>query len=157
MGRANSKRLFRLRTAESENPCYYTWVLANGKQVLLGGCVGQLVCAQFNPAGKLVAEETRPFPRDMVGEDGEDYVRRRPAGVVAWWSELGAKQGSIEVRHFYLHDPGIGISPYPQHLHYLERDDEDEDSDPTSEAIEAWREIGRFVFHWGSSEYYMNA
>ncbi len=142
---------------------FYAGVASDGRQVLMGLLIPNLVAYFFSPDGTLLDRGTRPLehPAPRQGGTGpyqtEDGVfrDRLTRQFLHWQEDLGFRPQTIHVRAFtgIGHDT-VGIEEAPDHLITPDEGEDAEEQELRERLLTEWRETGNFVLWW-SNDFYM--
>jgi hypothetical protein len=141
----------------------------DGRQVLMGLLCPELVVVFFDPEGRFLECEARPWevpaPRMPGGTPFQIYDREFRESIRAqiqgWHEEIGFEPGPIAVREFFIWDRWLGIKDLPDHLEEFLADpsgaaEDEEEADDLRESINLWLNDGQFVLWW-AKDYWMGA
>jgi hypothetical protein len=138
---------------------FVTGACADALQVVMGLLCPNLVAYFFDPDGRQVDAEHRPWnhPAPRLGGTGpyDIYDKAFAAALAAqlreWQQSIGYRPGPIRVRAFFDPDRWVGIRPFPEHLDPPEDEwqelDEEERQDLERDRAE-WLATGQFVWWW---------
>ncbi len=138
---------------------FYTGRVADGRQLLMGPDYDGMLLLWFDDGGVLLEAETLPIPRER-GDQGSSYEERAIRRMVEWQREAGYRPGRIRVKHFWLDEPfRAGIRLLPEWAIEFLCDPylfpTEEERQETQDYLDEWQAKGKFVLHWGESNYYI--
>jgi hypothetical protein len=155
-----SDRLYTLRHDQG----YFETGLANGRQVLLGNTLREIVAHWFDLAGHFLGLERFPmmvdpptFPGTTIYRTGSEYHREVGAELAALKGRLGFRPADIRVYAFASDEAAIADLPgeYEQFLASPESATP-EHRECYPGYITAWRAERRFVLDW-CVDYWLSA
>jgi hypothetical protein len=139
---------------------FVTGVCADGRQVVMGLLCPHVVAYFFDPDGRLVGDEHRPWnhpaPRMGLG-DGPYQIYDKPFRAALdtqlreWQESIGYCRGPIRVRAFLDPRHPVGVTPVPDHLDPPEdewRELDEEERQDLEQARAEWLARGQFVWWW---------
>lgn len=154
----------RLYSIRPDSGYFDVGVTDDGRQVLMGPWLPDLVAVFFDASGNLVGRESRRpgflHNRGVVvdGSPVEGSVEsldvndpRTLASIAAWQGELGFQPATIRVRRFHLDNLGVGIADHPDHLVEILSAPRASDADKENarDSLRSWDADGQFVLRWG--------
>ena len=152
----------RLFSIQNHRYDFFTGVLADGRQVVLG-TLSAVVAYFFDPDGNFVSREERHWSPAAA----EALAAAPPYGEFAalaalqrqeWEGEFGFRTATIRVKQFFDRDHGVGIEPLPGHFRDVEPPEWFTNAPARrryTERRDQWLADGKFVWYWGKG-YFMS-
>jgi hypothetical protein len=144
---------------------WYTGVMKDGNQALLGLDINAEICVVFDLDGRMIHTIERCF--DQNGTPSERPITDWPFFLTdlgrqkveqrfhLWLRETIASEQPIIVQEFDIAERFIGIEPMPgDYIEFLDNPDsvDEEDRPELAAIIDDWKARGFYVFWW--NEYY---
>lgn len=148
-----------LRTLQNDGTRYWTGLLDDGKQLIIGPSLPNILVYTFDQSGKFAAKEVIPLdPKPTFDESEHAYVTdttfitTMESQITSILQKMGCSLQTVQVEEFYDDVDDIGVKELPaEYDEYLDEADRfsAEDCEYFERAIKEWREAHRFVFVWG--------
>lgn len=153
-------------TIQNHPPRFWAAVLADGKQVLAGPMLPNILIYIFTTDGQFFEMQTVPLEHPLEWDPVESRYVPRPGFDQEFTSEikktlkrLNAVEATITIRPFFDDAHSVGILELPSDYSAFLEDpsyaDNDDEAADFRESIGAWEREGRFVLVWGV-ELWMN-
>ncbi len=158
-GKGSGIRLFAI---QGYGEYFYAGVVSDGRQVLMGLLIPNLVAYFFSSDGVLLNRDTRPleYPPPRQGGTGpyqtEDRAFRDHLAhqFLQWQEELGFRPQTIHVRAFIgFGRDTVGIEEAPDYLITPDKDEDTEERELRERSLAEWRKVGNFVLWWSNGFY----
>jgi hypothetical protein len=151
----------RLFAIQGHSDDFFAGVLADGRQVLMGFNVPDLVAYFFSPEGVLLGRDTRLLEGEPPRPGGVGpYLTRDPTyresvrrQVARWQEDLGFRPATIHVRAFTA--DFVKVEAMPSRWLEVDPDEPDEGREEYMRANQEWEAAGDFVLWWDDA-YYMS-
>jgi hypothetical protein len=152
-------------TIQNDADLFWTGLAADGRQVILGYLMPNIVVYWFDSEGNYSGKErislaNKPVRDEITGiyEVTSGFLMRADEELLAYKQEIGYQPCAVQVRAFFDEDEYVGIMRVPSSYQaFLESDEEysEEEKEAYARHIQRWIEDGQFVFCW-CEEYWMD-
>ena len=148
-----------LRTLGNNGVRYWTGRLRNGKQVIIGPSLPNILVYLFDSDGKFFDRrvvQLSPKPRQNKYTNNyiidASFLFAMEAQIVSIQEDMGFMPQTIEIQQFYDDEEDVGIKELPSEFEVFLADPDSysaEDRNSLEMAVQEWYEKQRFVFVWG--------
>lgn len=150
------------KTYRIQNPEYdfNTGFTGDGKQVLMGILMPELVLVEFDAQGNYLQIQMRSLPSEVFLATEPRYRIDEDAAsplLEGWQKELAYRPGTIQVHSFFLPEIWLGIKDLPEYLQEFVDDPEsigEDEREHFEEMLAEWRADESYVLWWGK-DYFM--
>ena len=150
-------RLFAIKGYHQD---FYAGLTDDGRQVLMGLLIPNLVAYFFAQDGTLLGRERRALAHaaPQIGDNAQNKAfRDHVMGQLSHWKqEIGFHPQTIYVRAFTgLGDDYIGVEEVPESLSVPDEDEDAKERELREHVLRKWIDEGNFVLIW-SGDYHMS-
>ncbi len=135
---------------------YFTGIIADNRQVVMGLLTPRVVAYFFDADGAFQERETcdweYPAPRvrnsDIWRLNDAEFQARLAAQIERWQQEIGFVPGVIEIQWFFDEELSVGIETLPESLRDLSWSKGEPVEYEMKARLEEWQAAGSFLFCW---------
>lgn len=148
-----------MHTLQHDGSRFWTGATPDGRQVLLGPSLPNIVLYFFDADGNFILKELVSLQLQLMREPASGVYLTGPAVMEAIEQEVqklvedrDISLGTIRIRPFFDDEEGAGVKELPSEFEeFLEHPERfaEPDSDSIQASLAEWRDEERFVLVWG--------